>query len=380
MKLEKKKMWKTGCLAAAGVLFLLFVYLLNQVEKTELLETEGRNFENAVVTEVIKDNVTESGNIVGDQTVLLRLESGGHAGEEVEAISSSGYLFGAQCTQGMKVIALVSESQGELVATVYSVRRAPMMYFMVVLFILAILLIGGKKGFASVAGLAFTILCVIFVFFPLIYRGASPIWTAVFVVIVTTVVTMFLIDGVTCKSAAAILGTIIGVCVAGVFAWVFGKVTHLTGYSVSDVENLVYVEQNTDIQVGELLFAGILIATLGAVMDVSMSIASTICEIHQKNPALTTRELFHSGMNVGKDMMGTMSNTLILAFTGGSMNTLVFLYAYNYQYRQVANMASIGIEVMQGVSASMGVIMAVPFVSLISAWMWGRKEKRNNEA
>ena len=73
MKLEKKKMWKTGCLAAAGVLFLLFVYLLNQVEKTELLETEGRNFENAVVTEVIKDNVTESGNIVGDQTVLLRL-------------------------------------------------------------------------------------------------------------------------------------------------------------------------------------------------------------------------------------------------------------------------------------------------------------------
>ena len=96
------------------------------------------------------------------------------------------------------------------------------------------------------------------------------------------------------------MGTIIGVCVAGVFAWVFGKVTHLTGYSVSDVENLVYVEQNTDIQVGELLFAGILIAALGAVMDVSMSIASTICEIHQKNPALTTRELFHSGMNVGK--------------------------------------------------------------------------------
>lgn len=376
----KRKIWKTGCLAVVGVLFLLFVFRLNQVEKTTLLETEGRNFENAVVTDIVKDNVTENGNIVGDQVVLLRLESGAHKGEEIQANSSSAYLFGAHCTRGMRVIALVSESQGEIVASVYSVRRAPMMYFMVFLFILTILLIGGKKGFASVAGLAFTILCVIFMFFPMIYRGASPIWTAVLVVIVTTVVTMFLIDGVTYKSAAAIFGTITGVCIAGMFAWIFGKVTHLTGYNVSDVENLVYVEQNTDIRVGELLFAGILIAALGAVMDVSMSIASTICEIHEKNPSLTAGELFHSGMNVGRDMMGTMSNTLILAFTGGSINTLVFIYSYNYQYRQVANMASIGIEVMQGVSASMGVVMTVPFVSLISAWMWGRQQRKKASA
>ena len=80
-------------------------------------------------------------------------------------------------------------------------------------------------------------------------------------------------------------------------------------------------------------------------------------------------------MNVGRDMMGTMSNTLILAFTGGSINTLVFIYAYNYQYRQIINMYSIGIELMQGLSASMGVILTVPVTSLIGAWLLGAKRR-----
>lgn len=90
---------------------------------------------------------------------------------------------------------------------------------------------------------------------------------------------------------------------------------------------------------------------------------------------MTVKELFCSGMNVGRDMMGTMSNTLILAFTGGSINTLVFIYAYNYQYRQIINMYSVGIELMQGLSSSMGVILTVPFTSLVAAWLFGKKQK-----
>lgn len=137
------------------------------------------------------------------------------------------------------------------------------------------------------------------------------------VVAVTTVVTMIFIDGFSRKSVAAILGTVSGVIVAGGFAWLFGQVADINGYNVSDVENLVYIERMTDIQVGQLLFAGILIAASGAVMDVGMSIASTLNELKEKNPMMTSGELFRSGMNVGRDMMGTMSNTLILAFTGG---------------------------------------------------------------
>ena len=170
------------------------------------------------------------------------------------------------------------------------------------------------------------------------------------------------------KTAVAIVGTISGVLISALFAFLFCKMTDISGYNVSSIESLIYVRDQTGIDVGQLLFAGILIASLGAVMDVAMSISSTIEEISHQNPELEVKGLFFSGMRVGKDMMGTMSNTLILAFAGGSLNTLVFIFAYNYSYHQIINMYSIGIELMQGISASMGVILTVPFTSLAGAF------------
>ena len=352
-----KNFLRRGCLVITGILFLIFLMQYNKIEKTELLSTEGRTFEKAVVTEVISDNLTENGNRVGNQTVRLRLCSGKFKNEKVEAISSSSYLFGATCKKGMKVI-----------ASVYSADREFSLYFMIAVFLLAIILIGGKKGAASVMGLGFTIVCVLFLFLPMIYRGVSPIFSAVVVAVITTVVTIYLISGISVKSLTAISGTVTGVVMAVIFAGIFGKVTQITGYNVSDIEELIYLEEKTAIKINELLFAGILIASLGAVMDVGMSIASTLQEIYSRRPDLGMWDLFKSGMNVGKDMMGTMSNTLILAFAGGSLNTLVFIFAYNYSYHQIINMYSIGIELMQGISASMGVILTVPFTSLAGAF------------
>ena len=100
---------------------------------------------------------------------------------------------------------------------------------------------------------------------------------------------------------------------------------------------------------------------------VAVSISSTIEEIHNKRPELTAKELFKSGIHVGKDMMGTMSNTLILAFTGGAINTMILIYAYIMPYLQVVNMYSIGIEVIKGISGTLGIVLTVPIVSVISA-------------
>ena len=148
------------------------------------------------------------------------------------------------------------------------------------------------------------------------------------------------------------------------------KTTNLLGEGKNLIINLL----STNIKIGDLLFAGILISSLGAVMDVGMSIASTLNELQEKKEIMSVKELFASGMNVGRDMMGTMSNTLILAFTGGSLNTLVFIYAYDYPYLQIINIYSIGIELMQGLSASMGVVLTVPFTSLIGAWLLGKRK------
>lgn len=352
----------------AAVIAVCF-YTISQVHRVPLMENGGRSFVKAQVVSVIQDNEQSGDVYIGDQLVQLQLLSGDHAGETVEATSSSAYLYGVHCTVGMKVIAIVSESNGELVTSVYGYNRAPALYAIVALFLLSILIIGGKRGLYSVISLVFTFISILWFFLPAIYRGWSPILAAIVVVVLTTLVTMYLVGGFTAKATAAVLGTILGVLAAGVLAWIFGKITHVTGYNVSDIENLIYVQEQTGIRVGELLFAGILIAALGAVMDVSMSISSTLQELHEQNPTMNARQLFRSGMTVGRDMMGTMSNTLILAFAGGSINTIVMFYAYDYEYLQLINLFDMAIEIIQGISASMGVILTVPFVSCIGAWL-----------
>ena len=177
------------------------------------------------------------------------------------------------------------------------------------------------------------------------------------------------------SKASAIVGTTAGVVIAAVAAILFGKAAGITGYNVTDIETLNYIAQNSQIRIGQLLFSGIIISALGATMDVGMSIASTIQELHDRNPQLSARELFVSGIRVGRDMMGTMTNTLIFAYVGGSLSTLVVNYAYDLSYRQVMNSYVLGIEIMQGLSGSLGVVLTVPVTAAIAAFLTGRKKR-----
>lgn len=349
------------------ILGTIFLYKWNQIEKVTLVNTTAQSFDRAIVTEILADNLQENGSRVGNQEVKLRFLSGKNTGKEVEAVSTNGNLYGATCHVGTKVIALTNETGDVSVTSVYSLDREWILIGFCLIFCLAIAFVGGKNGIKAILGLAFTILLIVYFFLPAIYRGISPITAAILVVIITTVVTMLLLTGTTTKSIAAMIGTISGVVIAGISAGVFGFMAKISGYNVSDIDSLIYVQQSTNVSVGGLLFAGILISSLGAVMDVAMSISSAVHEFHQVNHTLTWKELYQSGMNVGKDMMGTMANTLILAFVGGSLSTLVLNYAYNLSYTQMINSYSIGIEVMQGVSGSMGIVLTVPLVSLVSS-------------
>lgn len=348
-------------------ILLIFGIWLNRVEKTEILETEGRTFEKARVVAINKDNLLSDGTRAGTQDVDVEIRTGAHKGEILSAASSSSYLYGADCTVGLKVIVIISECEGNISVSVYNYDRGAQLYMILAVFLIVLGIIGGKKGWKSALGLVFTFVCIVYFFLPMVYRGISPIWAAVFIVVLITVVVMYLIDGTSIKSLCAMAGTVLGVGIAALLACLFARISHITGYNVDDIENLIYIGQMTGIQVGELMFAGILISALGAVMDVAMSVASTINEIHEKKPELSVNELFQSGINVGRDMMGTMSNTLILAFAGGSLNTLIYIYSYRYNYYQVLNMYAIGIEIIQGISATFGVILTVPLVSVIAS-------------
>lgn len=353
--------------------FAVFVIKLNQVEKTELVVRTGQTFEKAKVVKILQDNLEENGTRVGEQKVRVRMLTGVRKGEELDITSSSGYLFGAACKPGMKVIVMQSVAGESTVASVYTQDREGVIYIFALIYLLVLCLIGGKQGIKGCLGLVFTFFCVIFVYLPLVYLKYSPFWTAVFVCFITTLVTMYLIGGPTRKTCAATLGTLIGVILAGVSAWCFSKASGISGYNVSDIETLMTLWNTNRIQVGGLLFSGLLISCLGAVMDVAMSISSAIDEIYRQNLSLSRKELFKAGLRVGRDMMGTDSNTLILAFAGSSVSTLLLDYSYNLPYQQIINSNNIGIAIMQGLAGSFGIVLSVPFTVLICTILFHKK-------
>ena len=354
--------------------FAVFVFKLNQVEKTELVVRTGQTFEKGEVTEILQDNLDSNGTRVGEQKVRVKMLTGVRKGEELDVTSSSGYLFGAACTVGMKVIVMQSVAGETTIASVYSQDREWVIYIFALLYLLALCIIGGKQGIKGCLGLIFTFFCVIFVYLPLVYLGYSPFWSAVFICFLTTLVTMYLIGGSTKKTCAATIGTLTGVVLAGISAWCFSKASGISGYNVSDIETLMTLWNTNRIQVGGLLFSGLLISCLGAVMDVAMSISSAIDEIYKQNSSLTRKELFKAGMRVGRDMMGTDSNTLILAFAGSSVSTLLLNYAYDLPYQQIINSNNIGIAIMQGLAGSFGIVLSVPLTVLICTILFHKNE------
>jgi len=367
--------WRRGIVPALFlVILILFTVKINQTEKIPLVETAGYSFEKGVVTQILEDNIEEDGTRVGQQTIMVRMTTGEKKGQELETTSSAGYLFGAVCTVGMHVIVMQSVSGDTVITTVYAQDRELAVYIFAALYLAALVVIGGVKGLRGALGLVFTFICVILIEIPLLYRGYSPYLVTVVICVVTTLVTMTFIGGATRKTICATLGTTAGVVIASIAARLFGAATGLSGWNVSNIESLLDLWYTGNIQVGELLFSGLLISSLGAVMDVAMSVTSSMQEVLSQRPEITRKELFRSGLRVGRDMMGTDSNTLILAFAGTSISTLLLDYAYNLPYRQIINSNIIGLDIMQGLSGSFGVVLAVPVTVLIASFLLKMKK------
>lgn len=315
---ERKQSFKWGkYLIVIGIIILMFLFF-QSVERKPLLADDHMVFVKAVVIQ--NDHEVQQAQASLDsgdtQEIVLKIKSGSHKGETVDAYSLNGYLYGADCKVGTKVIASLSEYDGELSANVYNYDRELEIGLLLAVFFGLMWLVGGKKGFNSIIALIFTFCVVIMLYIPMMYIGISPFASATVSVVIITFVTFVLIADFQMKSIGAMLGTIFGVIVSGLIALLFGHFGHVTGFNVDDIENLIYVGQNSRLDIGGMLFSGILIASLGAVMDVAMSVSTSLHEIKEQRPDITAKEIFKSGINIGRDMIGTMSNTLILAYAG----------------------------------------------------------------
>lgn len=236
----KKMMIRWGIQALLALIFLLFIIRINDVDKVPLIERGGQTFEKGIVTQILEDNMTDSGTRVGEQLVVVRMTTGSHKGEELKTTSSAGYLFGAPCKVGLHVIVMQSVAGDSVIMTVYSQDREAVIYLFGILYIAVLVIIGGRQGLKGAAGLAFTFFAMVFVDIPMVYRGYNAITVAVFLCFITTLVTMYFVGGPTRKTIAATLGTVTGVVMAAVCAALFSAASGITGWNVSNTLILAF--------------------------------------------------------------------------------------------------------------------------------------------
>ena len=267
-------------------------------------------------------------------------------------------------------------ADGTHLATVYEYDRTLPIIIIIALFVLATIAVGGKTGAKSLLGLLITLAALFYILIPALMKGAPTIFTTFLVSAYITVVTMAILGGIQKKTICAMLGTISGTALAMIFGLLSQSLLRVSGMRVPDAEALLQLQQTgTPIGISGLLVAGVIISALGAVMDVAMSIASALTEVQNANPKLTCRDLIRSGMNIGHDMVGTMTNTLILALLGSSMVLIVYLYSLSLSSNQFISSSYLAIEVVSGISSSIGVILAVPLTVLVSSFALTLKKK-----
>lgn len=374
MKNKKKLIIKTLVIIVFLSIFSGIVYYANYDKPGYYTTSDsGLEYELGKVLTVLSDDTAPDPNTEnirrGEQKLEIEILSGRYAGDIVTVTNYlSGVTYNVYLHEGDTASIRVSTaSEGEYSVSIYNYNRSPLIITFVILFIVSICLIGGKRGFFAILGLIFTLISFVFILVPLALKGFPTILTTVVIIIMTTFICLYLLGGLQKKIVCAMLGTLGGVVFAGFLAVMAGWVCGISGFNMDEAESLLLVASDCELKIKDLLICGVLIASLGAVMDVAMSIASAVDELHSVNKSLTPNQLFKSGMNIGRDAMGTMANTLILAFAGSSLNMIIFIYSYGVTYVQLINTDFIAIEVIRGLCGTMGIIFTVPFVAFITS-------------
>lgn len=180
---------------------------------------------------------------------------------------------------------------------------------------------------------------------------------------------MLFVNGVTKKSFVAGAGCTAGVLVAGIITLIMNAVMHMSGFS-NEESTLIYYLNDEPLDLIALIFAAIVVGAVGAIMDVAMDIASSLNELASTVPDITHSQLIKSGFNIGRDIMGTMANTLVLAYIGSSLSCVILLYAYSSSLLDLFNMEMIATELLQALAGSIGIMLSIPLTTFISAYTY----------
>jgi len=351
----------------------------DKIEEQRLAASREEVQFKAIILEIVSDQKQDMGGGLESRLRILkvRITNGPFKGEIIEAHNflEDNSIYNIEVNEGSQIFILPEfDSEGNIMNSyVTETVKDKYLIIITVLFIIILIIIGKFKGFKTAITLAITIVTIVKILLPLILKGYNPILISSVLAIVITIITLLIISGINRKTLSTIIGTSSGILIGGTLALIFGKLSNLTGLSNEEARMLVFIPQDISFDYKGILFAGIILASLGAVMDVSISISSSMLEIVKADPTIKKNYLISAGLNIGRDIMGTMSNTLILVYIGSTLPLMLLFLAYDISFIELINKDIIASEIIRALSGSIGLIMAIPISVFISASLFDRR-------
>ena len=350
---------------------------------------EGVTAEKAQVIKIIKvksvqynlggENLEEGKEIVFSAEIL----SGEHRSQQVMAVQSTDPFTGVPLKEveaGDKVVLYRLDNQdSEYDYVLGEYLRTNLLMVLGLIFFLLLLLFGRFKGFNTILSLIFTGIAIFAVFIPAVLQGFNIYFWSIITCVFIIIMSLLIIYGANKKSLAAGIGCIVGILISGILTLIMNKALHLTGLVNEESLYIIRMNSQNPIDLKAIIFAAIIIGAVGAIMDMSMSLASALSELHEKLEYSPFTLLVKSGMSIGRDMMGTMTSTLILAYIGSSLSAVLLLVSYNSSVLELLNKEIIVVEVLQALVGSIGILFTIPLTSLVCGYLYSERVKLDSK-
>lgn len=316
----------------------------------------------------------------GEQTCTVIIENGLFEGRQLEGVNFlSGSLEKDKIYKiGDKALLTISYQGNEIRSVVMSDHyRLTREIVLLLIFAVFLLLFAGKNGFQAILSFLITILTIWKILVPCYLKGYSPIWIGIFITAFLTLMIIFFVYGIDRKTVAATSGALLGVLTTCILGILFTDLFQIHGAIMLNAESLLYCGyQHLDLTA--IFMSSIFIGASGAMMDLSVDITSAIAEVVAKKPDISRREAILSGMNVGRAAMGTMTTTLLLAYSGGYISLLMVFMAQGTPIDHILNYKYVASEILDTVVGSFGLVTVAPFTAIMAGILLAGKKKQEN--
>ena len=313
----------------------------------------------------------------GEQSCTLEIEDGIFKGRILEGVNLlSGSLEKDKIYKtGDRALLTISYDGDEVKSVVMSDHyRLDKEILLLMIFAVFLILFAGKNGFQAILSFVITVLMIWKVLVPCYLKGYSPVWVGIAIVTVITAIIIFFVYGPDKRTIAATSGSLLGILTTCILGICFTDLFQIHGAIMSNAESLLYSGYQ-DLDLTAIFMSSIFIGASGAMMDLAVDITSAIWEVIQKKPEIDWKEAMKSGIHVGQAAMGTMTTTLLLAYSGGYIALLMVFMAQGTPVDHILNYKYVAAEVLETVVGSFGLVTVAPFTAFTAGVLLTKRDK-----